>query len=124
MRSLLSKKHFSDLIGTNIRPDAEKNEVAVVEEEEEYDDGNNPISVTTHLSLKPAHSTERLDKEVVLRRIRHRKRESKIKFSAPQPLLNSKLPLASKSTAPDHNNSKSRSTPLMIKWADDAFAAP
>ncbi|KAL8029951.1 hypothetical protein ABFX02_14G255800 [Erythranthe guttata] len=44
--------------------------------------------VTSHIYLKPAHRTGNLDKAVVLRRIRHRKRINKVK-AAVQALIGS-----------------------------------
>ncbi|KAG8389982.1 hypothetical protein BUALT_Bualt01G0036000 [Buddleja alternifolia] len=90
------------------------------EEKEDQREEENPSNITTYLCLKPPpppHTTGTLDKEVVLRRIRHRKRVNKVK-SAVQALLSS--PFAS-----DHvdSNNKISSVPR-IKWADDAFAAP
>lgn len=70
--------------------------------------------VSSHLYLKPAHATGTLNKAVVLRRIRHRKRVNRVK-SAVQTLLGS--PFAS---AADQN----KSSATRIRWVDDAFAAP
>ncbi|KAL9143718.1 hypothetical protein ABFS82_14G252500 [Erythranthe guttata] len=44
--------------------------------------------ISSHMHLKPAHRTGNLDKAVVLRRIRHRKRINKVK-AAVQALLGS-----------------------------------
>ncbi|KAF7141527.1 hypothetical protein RHSIM_Rhsim06G0039800 [Rhododendron simsii] len=72
-----------------------------------------PNLVTTHLYLKPAHSTETLDKEVVLRRLRQRRRMSKV-GTAVKALLTS--PFASKPG--------DKASVRHKKWVDDAFAAP
>ncbi|KAK3038170.1 hypothetical protein RJ639_029624 [Escallonia herrerae] len=53
------------------------------------------LQVTSHVYLKPVHSTEPLEKEVVLRRIRQR-----------TDAKNNKVPVCK------------------AKWVDDAFAAP
>ncbi|KAL2504153.1 Uncharacterized protein Adt_19774 [Abeliophyllum distichum] len=79
-------------------------------EDDEQEENENPslglLNVTTHLYLKPAHTTDTLDKNVVLRRIRHhRKRVNKVK-SAVEGLFRS----------PFDSNPQ-------IKWADNAFAA-
>lgn len=71
-----------------------------------------PNLVTTHIYLKPTHSTETLEKEVVLRRLRQRKRMGKV-GTAVKALLSS--PFASK---PDKVSVHHK------KWVDDAFAAP
>lgn len=93
MNSLLSKKNPAN---SNCR-------VETTEEEEE--EGQQQV-VSSQLYLKPT------DKEVVLRRIRHRKRVNKVK-SAVQTLFSS--PFAS--------DNKTGSV-TQIRWADDAFAAP
>ncbi|KAJ4966319.1 hypothetical protein NE237_018168 [Protea cynaroides] len=84
----------------------------VVEEREETE---TPNTVTRHLYLKPAHTSETLDKDQLLRRIRHRKRVNKFR-NALLALLRS--PFSSSSGVPDkvpvHHES----------WLDDAFSAP
>ncbi|KAI3460272.1 hypothetical protein Pfo_016935 [Paulownia fortunei] len=102
MCSLLSKKqpNSNSEIGNN--------------KEEDQQEEENPGLVTSHLYLKPAHTTGTLDKAVVLRRIRHRKRVNKVK-SAVQALLSS--PFAS-------NTDDKKTSVHLIRWADDAFAAP
>ncbi|EEF52505.1 conserved hypothetical protein [Ricinus communis] len=65
--------------------------------------------VTTHVHLKPAHSSQTLDKDVVLRRIRQRKCANKVR-SVLQGFLG--FPTSSK---PDK---------VSVRWVDDAFAAP
>ncbi|PIN19109.1 hypothetical protein CDL12_08220 [Handroanthus impetiginosus] len=84
------------------------------QEENELQEQENPV--TSHLYLKPAHTTGTLDKTVVLRRIRHRKRVNKVK-SAVQALFSS--PFTSVKT-----DDKKTSSVGQIRWADDAFAAP
>ncbi|KAL2242052.1 UNVERIFIED_CONTAM: hypothetical protein Sindi_0323200 [Sesamum indicum] len=102
MCSLLPQKH----------PITDNSEVA---QNKDQDDEDNPAGlVTSHLYLKPAHATGTLDKAVVLRRIRHRKRVNKVK-SAVQALLSS--PFAS-------NADDKKTSVVRIRWADDAFAAP
>ncbi|KAH7849339.1 hypothetical protein Vadar_016515 [Vaccinium darrowii] len=78
---------------------------------EDKEETEKPNLVTTHLYLKPPHSTESHEKEVVLRRIRQRKRMNKAQ-TAVKALLTS---LASK-----HNKASVHHK----KWVDDAFAAP
>ncbi|PON70154.1 hypothetical protein PanWU01x14_083290 [Parasponia andersonii] len=69
--------------------------------------------VTSHLYLKPAHSSQSLDKEEVLRRIRQRKRVNMVR-TALQSVL--RLP----SSSPSKPNKVS--VPQR-RWVDDAFAA-
>lgn len=83
-------------------------------EESDQQEEEGLSNISSHLYLKPAHATGTLDKAVVLRRIRHRKRVNKVK-SAVQTLLSS--PFAS---AADQN----KSSTTRIRWVDDAFAAP
>ncbi|PRQ26957.1 hypothetical protein RchiOBHm_Chr6g0300191 [Rosa chinensis] len=73
-------------------------------DEETYDSNN----VSTLLHLKPSHTSETLDKEVVLRRIRQRKRVDKLRAALQSLLTSPVLPSA-------HEKKK---------WVDDAFAAP
>ncbi|KAL8487917.1 hypothetical protein ACS0TY_024275 [Phlomoides rotata] len=96
MSSLLSKG----------KKDSNSNCCGSVETTEENDEGK--LQVTTHLYLKPYGT---VDKAVVLRRIRHRKRANKVR-SAVQTLLSS--PFAS----------DNKTSVTQIRWADDAFAAP
>ncbi|KAF8405098.1 hypothetical protein HHK36_009996 [Tetracentron sinense] len=70
------------------------------------------LPVTTHLYLKPTNSSETLDKDVVLRRIRQRKRVNKFR-SALQALLISPF-----SGGTDNVSVHEK------KWLDDAFSAP
>ncbi|KAJ9166150.1 hypothetical protein P3X46_020936 [Hevea brasiliensis] len=67
------------------------------------------VPVTSHVHLKPAHSTQTLDKEMVLRRIRQHKRHSKVR-AAVQGFFGS--PVSSKTDT------------VSVSWVDDAFAAP
>ena len=76
------------------------------EEQEKMD------SVTSHLYIKPSHSKKTLDKEVVLRRIRHHKRMNNVKSSLLS-FIGSSLPANTNNKASVHE----------IKWVDDAFAA-
>ncbi|KAI5655994.1 hypothetical protein M9H77_24787 [Catharanthus roseus] len=84
------------------------------DEEEEMENNTRPNNVATHLHLKPNGP---LDREVVLRRIRHRKRLHNVK-KAVSALLSS--PFASKN---DMGNVAVSSASSRIKWVDDAFAA-
>ncbi|BFG17871.1 hypothetical protein CerSpe_041450 [Prunus speciosa] len=64
--------------------------------------------VSSHVHIKPTHTSQPLDKDVVLRRIRQRKRVNRVR-AALQALL-----ISSPFSPPVHEN----------KWVDDAFAAP
>ncbi|KAL4296808.1 hypothetical protein GQ457_12G018770 [Hibiscus cannabinus] len=66
-------------------------------------------SISSHVYIKPSHSKQTLDKHVVLRRIRHRKRINNFR-STLQSFIGSSSP-ANKTSGPE------------IKWVDDAFAA-
>ncbi|KAJ8772618.1 hypothetical protein K2173_027795 [Erythroxylum novogranatense] len=77
-----------------------------VEDQENQETGN---SVTSHVSIKPTHSSGTLDREVVLRRIRQRKRANKVR-AVLQGLFGS--------------SGSSKSDKVSAKWVDDAFAAP
>lgn len=68
--------------------------------------------VTSHLYIKPMHPAQTLDKEVVLRRFRQRKRVNKVKATL-KALLGS----------PFSEKPEQVSVPEK-KWVDDAFAAP
>lgn len=66
------------------------------------------LSVTRQLCIKPTHGSEKLDKEVVLRRIRHRKRMNKIRSAVGGFLF---------------STTTSDAAAQGKKWVDDAFAA-
>lgn len=84
----------------------------VGEEDKDGDDG--VCGVSTHLYVRPVHSSQALDKEVVLRRIRQRKRVNKVRAA-----LHSFLGMPGKKVAtPPTNQNPAK------KWIDDAFAAP
>lgn len=70
--------------------------------------------VTSHLLIKPTHSTQPLDKEVVLRRIRQRKRVNKLRAA----LESFFLPFSQK----PNNNDKACLPETDKRWVDDAFA--
>ncbi|OIT38788.1 hypothetical protein A4A49_10332 [Nicotiana attenuata] len=105
--SIVPKKYFS-------QTDEDGFQVEIQEEEE----GNNQSSkgVTSHICLKPPHTTGSLNKDVVLRRIRHRKQVNKLK-SATQSFLGFPFKTSSK-------NENKVTNSQMIRWVDDAFAAP
>ncbi|KAF5740729.1 hypothetical protein HS088_TW11G00807 [Tripterygium wilfordii] len=92
----LPKPHYTNI---NCNP---------IEDQEDPEISN---SVTTHLYLKPAHTTQTLDREVVLRRIRNRKRVNKIK-AALLSLFGSPISSETEKTSVDKK-----------RWVDDAFAA-
>ncbi|KAL9231585.1 hypothetical protein vseg_006796 [Gypsophila vaccaria] len=84
-------------------------DVHVQEEEEETeddDDNNNNNNISSCLYLKQHDPTKKVNRDVILRRIRHRKRVNKVK-TAVEALFSSPF----STTAPQ-------------KWVDDAFAAP
>ncbi|KAL7245081.1 hypothetical protein ACSBR2_000425 [Camellia fascicularis] len=71
-----------------------------------------PNFVTSHLQLKPHPHNGTMEKEMVLRRIRHHKRMNKL-CKAAQALLSS--PFAAKPGKVSVHEKR---------WVDDAFAAP
>lgn len=75
-----------------------------VEEEKE----ETMVNVTTQLLIKPIENCKNLDREVVLRRIRHRKRMNKVRA----------IFLGS-----TNNNGDGESSLQQKRWLDDAFAA-
>lgn len=104
MCSLLPKKKLNSTCSNNSQVGRNKEEDHQEEEAE---------IISSHLYLKPAHARGTLDKAVVLRRIRHRKRVNKVK-SAVQAFLGSS----------DIGNNTTCDHPHIIRWADDAFSAP
>ncbi|CAN1194335.1 hypothetical protein LINPERPRIM_LOCUS15151 [Linum perenne] len=86
------------------------------EDHEEGDEEIMPSSVSSHVCLKPAHAPGTLDKEMVLRRIRQRKRMNKV-TGAIQGLFGF-------GAAEKPNNVKPDGRSVCVKWVDDAFAAP
>ncbi|GAU14332.1 hypothetical protein TSUD_308920 [Trifolium subterraneum] len=76
--------------------------------EEEEDQEETVISVTSQLFIKPKN----LDKEVVLRRIRHRKRMNKVRSVVGAIFQGSSNNTGNDEAAVQHK-----------KWVDDAFAA-
>lgn len=84
--------------------------------EDNQDEQDKLDAITSHLYIKPSHSKQALDKDTVLRRIRHRKRMNNFR-SAFQSLIGSSSSPSTKMT----KNGKGSSNEL--KWVDDAFAA-
>ncbi|TYG63262.1 hypothetical protein ES288_D06G015000v1 [Gossypium darwinii] len=80
---------------------------------------NNCDAITSHLYIKPSHSKQTLDKDMVLRRIRHRKRMNNFR-SAFQSFIGSSSSSSSSSTKMTKNGKGSSNE---LKWVDDAFAA-
>ncbi|KAI3830394.1 hypothetical protein MKX03_033506 [Papaver bracteatum] len=94
------------------------------EDHEEQDDQLetvNPV-ISSHLFLKPTHTSQSLDKDVVLRRIRQRRRATKVRNAFQSFLTFPKF--SSKTAANDANKDNGSSTHHQVKWLDDAFAAP
>ncbi|KAJ7966685.1 Histone-lysine N-methyltransferase [Quillaja saponaria] len=85
--------------------------------EGERDDQRTVIPVTRHLSIKPTHSSEILNKEVVLRRIRQRRRVNTVR-AALKSFLRAPTPSSTNITTDNEV-----SVVHDIKWVDDAFAA-
>ncbi|KAK4348770.1 hypothetical protein RND71_031525 [Anisodus tanguticus] len=87
--------------------------------EEDEDNQSSRDQVTSHIYLKPTNSTGPMNKDAVLSRIRHRKQVNKFK-AATQSFLG--FPFRT-STKNDTNN-KIVPNFQIIRWVDDAFAAP
>lgn len=104
MSSMLSKFQPTESITTT-------NNNNYVDEEQEVPETNNPV--TSHLYIKPTDSTQTLDREVVLRCIRQRKRVNKWKAMV-QALVSSAFSAKPEKAVSVHKK----------KWIDDAFAAP
>lgn len=81
-----------------------------VDQEDPEAETQNPF--TSHLYIKPKHSTQTMDKEAVLRRIRQRKRVNKVTATVKALLIS---PF---SENPDKVSVHEK------RWVDDAFAAP
>ncbi|KAM1012579.1 hypothetical protein ACFX13_043398 [Malus domestica] len=77
------------------------------EEQEERAETHEHNYVSSHVQIKPTHTSQPLHKDVVLRRMRQRKRVNRVR-AALQALLISPSPLSVQEN----------------KWVDDAFAAP
>ncbi|GKV29826.1 hypothetical protein SLEP1_g38718 [Rubroshorea leprosula] len=81
--------------------------------EDQEDQENVSSAVTSHLYIKPTHPEKTLDKEVVLRKIRQRKRVNNVKKV-----------LQSFVGAPAAKTGNKQVSVQGKKWIDDAFAAP
>ncbi|MBA0693414.1 hypothetical protein Goari_003788 [Gossypium aridum] len=87
--------------------------------EDNQDEQDQLDAITSYLYIKPSHSKQTLDKDMVLRRIRHRKRMNNLR-SAFQSFIGSSSSSSPSSTKMTKNG-KGPSNEL--KWVDDAFAA-
>lgn len=74
------------------------------------------MAVTRQVCIKPIENTRNLDREVVLRRIRHRKRMNKVRAA-----VGTILGTRSSTTANDTTGGDA--SLLGKRWVDDAFAA-
>ncbi|KAL3734090.1 hypothetical protein ACJRO7_023441 [Eucalyptus globulus] len=96
----------------------------VEDKEEEEEDAEETtadnLAVTTHVYIKPAHSSQVLDRDAVLRRIRLRKAMNGFRSSL-QSLFGSSpgAPATAKKT-----KKASVTSGNTKRWIDDAFAAP
>ncbi|WCJ35326.1 hypothetical protein M5689_016590 [Euphorbia peplus] len=96
----------------NLGVDAINNNNSAEDKEEEAE-MESAVNVSRHIQLKTARSTEKLNKEVVLRRIRQRKRVNKVR-AALQGFVGGEA----------YSASSMSSDNVPIRWVDDAFAAP
>ena len=92
-------------------------DVEIEEEPEELEDAPaHPSSITTKIYLKPLHPSEKMDKDVILRRIRPHKRMNKLRRAA-EALCGSTFS-TTVNTKPKIDRGE-----LPQRWVDDAFAA-
>ncbi|KAF5204011.1 Histone-lysine n-methyltransferase [Thalictrum thalictroides] len=70
-------------------------------------------TITRHLYLKPTHTTESIDKDVILRRIRNRRRVNKVQ-SVLQAMFGS----------PSSEKAVDKVTMPSQMWLEDTFSAP
>ncbi|KAM1388086.1 hypothetical protein ACFX2I_016254 [Malus domestica] len=99
--SLLSNPKYSVSQTVNITG------IGLKEEQKEPAETYEHNYVSSHVHIKPTHTSQPLDKEIVLRRIRQRKRVNRVR-AALQALL----------------SSPSSPSVQENKWVDDAFASP
>ncbi|CAH1435025.1 unnamed protein product [Lactuca virosa] len=107
------KQHHSLTQSKNAIAANDLQEDVFIEDEDEEEDSTAGAGVTRHLYLKPTHATGTLNKQVVLRRIRHRKRMNMVRST-----VNSLFASISAATP------TATSTSSKIKWIDDPFTAP
>ncbi|KAK9756369.1 hypothetical protein RND81_01G092000 [Saponaria officinalis] len=88
-----------------------------IEELEENETGIEYSNITSHLYLNPVDPGKKASREVILRRIRHRKRVNKVK-SAVEALFSSLFSTSANTSL------KKVTVQSPQKWVDDAFAAP
>ncbi|MCD7446078.1 hypothetical protein HAX54_037284 [Datura stramonium] len=126
--SMVPKKHFSQrdkkfsTISSHGHDIEDDFQVEIQEEDQEEDNKSSRSDqvISSQIYLKSTNSTGPMNKDVALRRIRHRKQVNKIK-AATQSFLG--FPFRISSNNIDTNN-KILSDSHMIRWVDDAFAAP
>ncbi|KAF3670194.1 putative kinase [Capsicum annuum] len=115
--SMVPKKHFPDKKSSNISSH-EHDEIIEDDFQVEEEEEDNEISrgvVTSQIYLK---SAGQMNKDVALRRIRHRKQVNKFKAATQSFLWFPTFKNSSKNDGNKVSNSK------IIRWVDDAFAAP
>lgn len=105
----LNPKNKSNL-SISVSASSEADNIGNAEDQDEPESQN---IVTSHVYLKPTHTSQSLDKETVLRRIRHRKRMDKVR-NAVQGFL---------SLGPASSHKTDNPSAPQLKWLDDAFAA-
>ncbi|OWM74476.1 hypothetical protein CDL15_Pgr003979 [Punica granatum] len=117
MSSTVSRDQTGPCKGQSITihdADANSDRVDDLGREEEEDVPEN-LLVSTHVYIKPVHSSEQLDREVVLRRFRQRKRANRVRSALARLFVSPFREKADgKAVKPDQPK----------RWVDDAFAAP
>ncbi|KAJ4701850.1 Histone-lysine N-methyltransferase [Melia azedarach] len=84
-----------------------------INEDQEEQENLNSSYITSHLYLRPIHNSQTtLDRDAVLRRIRHRKRMNKVR-NAIHGFFGWSVSVKTDKVSVRH-----------MKWVDDAFSAP
>ncbi|CAI0465450.1 unnamed protein product [Linum tenue] len=104
------------------QPTAEVGDGNPPEDHEGAEEGEGRVilsGVTSHVCIRPGDTAGTLDKEAVLRQIRQRKRMNRLR-GAIHGLFGLSGPDSNKD---DKSNGRPKSV-CVVKWVDDAFAAP
>ena len=117
-KTQIINKNKKELISLDVEIDDDNQNIPENEEdeEEEANGGVNKNYISSQVCLKM--NENKVDKEVILRRIRHRRRVHKVK-SAVQALFSS--PFSTTATTSLNHRVSVQPPP---KWVDDNFAAP
>lgn len=117
--SMVPEKHFSQTDKKFSTISTHEDDFQVEIQEEDQESSRSDQVITSQIYLKSINSTGPMNKDAALRRIRHRKQMNKIKATT-QSFLGFPFRISSK----NDTNNKILSNSHMIRWVDDAFAAP